>query len=83
MEELFTTETEPASRERLCGCCDAAGSGFRLGESNDPGGFLLRCSEVPGFSALKDGLGSYELLPPTGPEIAQIIREPARPPAAL
>ena len=32
----------------------------------------------PGFSALKDGLSTYELLPPTGPEIAQIIREPAR-----
>ena len=40
--------------------------------------FFHRCGEVPGFSALKDGLGSYELLPPTGPEIAQIIREPAR-----
>src|SRR4051812_45871245 len=40
--------------------------------------FYHRCSEIPGFSALKDGLGSYELLPPTGPEIAQIIREPAR-----
>ena len=40
--------------------------------------FYHRCGEVPGFSALKDGLGSYELLPPSGPEIAQIIREPAR-----
>ena len=40
--------------------------------------FFHRCSEIPGFSALKDGLSSYELLPPTGPEIAQIIREPAR-----
>ena len=40
--------------------------------------FFHRCGEIPGFSALKDGLGSYELLPPTGPEIAQIIREPAR-----
>jgi hypothetical protein len=40
--------------------------------------FFHRCGEVPGFSALKDGLSSYELLPPTGPEIAQIIREPAR-----
>ena len=39
--------------------------------------FFHRCGEVPGFSALKDGLASYELLPPTGPEIAQIIREPA------
>ncbi|MEP1205846.1 MAG: adenylate/guanylate cyclase domain-containing protein [Rhizobiaceae bacterium] len=40
--------------------------------------FYHRCGEVPGFSELKDGLCSYELLPPTGPEIAQMIREPAR-----
>ena len=40
--------------------------------------FLHHCPSVPGLSALKDGLGSYELLPPTGPEIAQMIRNPAR-----
>ncbi len=40
--------------------------------------FFHRCGEVPGFSDLKDGLGSYELLPPTGLEITQMIREPAR-----
>ena len=40
--------------------------------------FLHHCASVPGLSELKDGLGSYELLPPTGPEIAQMIRNPAR-----
>ncbi|MCB1490304.1 MAG: hypothetical protein KDJ77_00610 [Rhodobiaceae bacterium] len=40
--------------------------------------FFHRCGEVAGFSELKDGLGSYELLPPTGSEIRQMIREPAR-----
>lgn len=40
--------------------------------------FYHRCGEVPGFSELKDGLGSFELLPPTGAEITQMIREPAR-----
>ena len=55
-----------------------AGSGFVWVIGTIRADFFHRCGEVPGFSALKDGLGSYELLPPTGPEIAQIIREPAR-----
>ena len=79
MEELFTTETEPASREalvRLLAAFAASGLVWVIGTIRAD--FFHRCGEVPGFSALKDGLGSYELLPPTGPEIAQIIREPAR-----
>lgn len=39
---------------------------------------LHHCASIAVLSELKDGLGSYELLPPTGPEIAQIIRDPAR-----
>ena len=79
MEELFTTEKEPASREALVRLLAAfAGSGLVWVIGTIRSDFFHRCGEVPGFSALKDGLGSYELLPPTGPEIAQIIREPAR-----
>ena len=79
MEELFTTEKEPASREALVRLLAAlAGSGLVWVIATIRSDFFHRCGEVPGFSALKDGLGSYELLPPTGPEIAQIIREPAR-----
>ena len=79
MEELFTTEAEPASRAVLVRLLAAfAGSGFVWVIGTIRADFFHRCGEVPGFSALKDGLGSYELLPPTGPEIAQIIREPAR-----
>ena len=79
MEELFTTEKEPASREVLVRLLAAfAGSGLVWVIATIRSDFFHRCGEVPGFSALKDGLGSYELLPPTGPEIAQIIREPAR-----
>ena len=79
MEELFTTEAEPASREALVRLLAAfAGSGLVWVIATIRADFFHRCGEVPGFSALKDGLGSYELLPPTGPEIAQIIREPAR-----
>jgi WD40 repeat protein/class 3 adenylate cyclase len=79
LEELFTTEAEPASRALLVRLLAAfAGSGFVWVIGTIRADFFHRCGEVPGFSALKDGLGSYELLPPTGPEIAQIIREPAR-----
>ena len=79
MEELFTTEKEPASREVLVRLLTAfAGSGLVWVIATIRSDFFHRCGEIPGFSALKDGLGSYELLPPTGPEIAQIIREPAR-----
>ena len=55
-----------------------AGSGCAWVIGTIRGDFFHRCSEIPGFAALKDGLSSYELLPPTSPEIAQIIREPAR-----
>ena len=79
MEELFTTEKETASREVLVRLLTAfAGSGLVWVIATIRSDFFHRCGEIPGFSALKDGLGSYELLPPTGPEIAQIIREPAR-----
>ena len=79
MEELFTTEEEPASREVLVRFLAAlAGSGLAWVIATIRSDFFHRCGEVPGFSGLKDGLGSYELLPPSGPEIAQIIREPAR-----
>lgn len=78
-EELFTTEKEPASREALVRLLAAfAGSGLVWVIATIRSDFFHRCGEVRGFSALKDGLGSYELLPPTSPEIAQIIREPAR-----
>lgn len=40
--------------------------------------FIHRCAEVPGLSELKDGFGSYELLPPTAADIGVMIREPAR-----
>jgi WD40 repeat protein/class 3 adenylate cyclase len=79
MEELFTTEKEPASREVLVRLLAAlASSGLAWVIATIRSDFFHRCGEVPGFSGLKDGLGSYELLPPSGPEIAQIIREPAR-----
>jgi hypothetical protein len=79
MEELFTMEKEPASREALVRLLAAlAGSGLVWVIATIRSDFFHRCGEVPGFSALKDGLACYEVLAPTGPEVAQIIREPAR-----
>lgn len=79
LEELFTTEAEPASRALLVRLLMAfAGSGLVWVIGTIRSDFYHRCSDVPGFSVLKDGLGSYELLPPTSAEIAQMIREPAR-----
>lgn len=78
LEELFTTEKQPATREalvRLMTLLAASGLAWVIAAIRSD--FFHRCGEVPGFSALKDGLSSYELLPPTGPEIGQIIREPA------
>ena len=63
MEELFTTETDPASREALVRLlATLAGSGLVWVIGTIRADFFHRCGEVPGFSALKDGLGSYELL---------------------
>lgn len=79
MEELFATEADLASREafvRLLTTLATSGMVWVIGTIRAD--FFHRCSEISGFSALKDGLGNYELLPPSGPEIAQIIREPAR-----
>ncbi|WP_146770303.1 winged helix-turn-helix domain-containing protein [Mesorhizobium hawassense] len=78
LEELFTTERQPATREALVRFMAVlAASGLVWVIAAIRSDFFHRCGEVKGFSALKDGLASYELLPPTGPEIAQMIREPA------
>ncbi|TGQ69336.1 hypothetical protein EN829_029460 [Mesorhizobium sp. M00.F.Ca.ET.186.01.1.1] len=78
LEEMFTTERQTATREALVRFVAVlAASGLVWVIAAIRSDFFHRCGEVQGFSALKDGLASYELLPPTGPEIAQIIREPA------
>src|SRR5262249_6563770 len=79
LEELFTRDTDPSSREAFVHILAAlADSGFAWVIGTIRADFYHRCGEIPGFSALKDGLSSYELLPPTRAEIGQIIREPAR-----
>src|SRR6185369_4953903 len=79
LEELFTRDTDPSLREAFVRILAAlAESGFAWVIGTIRADFFHRCGEIPGFSALKDGLSSYELLPPTRAEIGQIIREPAR-----
>jgi len=79
LEELFTAVAAPASLEGFVRVLALfAGSGFIWVIGTIRADFYHRCGEIPGFSELKDGLGNYELLPPNGPEISQIIREPAR-----
>ena len=78
MEELFTTQTGPTRETFVRLLASFAACGLVWVIATIRADFFHRCGEVAGFSALKDGLGSYELLPPAGREIAQIIREPAR-----
>jgi hypothetical protein len=40
--------------------------------------FYPRCAEVPELAALKAGAGQFDLLPPTAPQLAQMIGDPAR-----
>ena len=57
MEELFTTEEEPAAREVLVRLLAAlAGSGLAWVIATIRSDFFHLCGEVPGFSGLKDGL---------------------------
>ncbi len=80
MEELFTAEGADAGAQKAF--VDLLGRLARSGHAwvvcTIRTDFLHHCAAVPGFSTLKDGFGSYELLPPSAPEIAQIIRNPAR-----
>ena len=40
--------------------------------------FYHRCAEIPELQDLKEGVGTYDLKPPSSAEILQMIRQPAR-----
>ena len=40
--------------------------------------FYPRCADIPELAALKEGAGQFDLLPPTAPELHQMISYPAR-----
>lgn len=79
LEELFSAdnadlESQEAFVQLLSGLAKSSSVWVICTMRTD---FLHQCATVPGFSELKDGFGSYELLPPSPAEIAQIIRNPA------
>ncbi|MEO1016738.1 MAG: adenylate/guanylate cyclase domain-containing protein [Pseudomonadota bacterium] len=78
-EELFTlASAEPAEKEEFARTIAALARCSRVWVvATMRGDFYHRCAEVPELADIKDGFGSYELLPPTANEIGQIIREPA------
>ncbi len=80
LEELFTDERfDEATRAAFCAALEAlATSGVVWVLATLRSDFYHRCQEIPTLSRLKDGTGTYDLLPPQGPEIAQMIRNPAR-----
>ena len=80
LEELFTDERfSKEQREAFVKALDVlARSGFVWVVATLRSDFYHRCQELPLLAGLKDGTGTYDLLPPQGPEIAQMIRNPAR-----
>lgn len=80
LEELFTDERiNRSEREAFVSVLAAlARSGLVWVIATMRSDFYHRCAEIPALVELKDGLGSYELMPPSGAEIAQMIRNPAR-----
>lgn len=79
LDELFTLEgLETEQRRQFVDALAAlARSGLVWVVCTIRSDLYHRCAEVPTLTELKDGLGSYELLPPRGSEIAQMIRNPA------
>ncbi len=80
LEEMFTSQD--TSADERAGFIALLGALARCGQvwviATFRTDFLHHCASVAGLSQLKDGLGSYELLPPTASEFAQIIHNPAR-----
>ena len=80
LEELLTVEglgdAERSAFVRVLGRLAASGRVWIAATMRSD--FFHRCAEVPGLSELKDGFGSYELLPPSAADIGVMIREPAR-----
>jgi hypothetical protein len=81
LEELFTLETISDDDRRKFArviqalACDPLSRSIVLATLRSD--FYAAFARVPEFAELKEGLGSYDLRPPTSAEIGQLIREPA------
>ncbi|MFA4985490.1 MAG: hypothetical protein WC712_02800 [Candidatus Brocadiia bacterium] len=79
LEEVFTrTDVTPEQRARFFESINSlvrSGRAWVIGIMRSD--YYPRCSEVQTLSALKEGSGQYDVLPPSPAEIAQMIRRPA------
>ena len=80
MEEMFTHEgILPEHREAFIDVIDAfARSGRVWVICTLRSDFYPRLAELPKLTALKEGAGQYDLMPPNASEIGQMIRLPTR-----
>lgn len=80
LEEIFVRDdVTPEDRAHFAAVLKAfAESGLVFVIATLRSDFYHRLAELPDLAALKDGLGAYDLLPPTTTEIGQMIRNPAR-----
>ncbi len=80
LEELWTLEKigDNARRSFIEAIAALARSGAVWVVATMRSDFYARCAEVPTLVALKEGSGSYDLLPPTFAEVGQMIRNPSR-----
>ena len=80
LEELFTVAERfpPETCRRFFQAVEAlARSGAVWVLATLRSEFFARCEQIPELVAMKSGKGQYQLLPPTKPELSQIIRLPA------
>jgi WD40 repeat protein len=82
IEELFTLDTIPQAQRQAFAVLihtlahDPLARTFVVATLRSD--FYAAFVAVPEFAELKEGLGHYDLLPPTANELTQLIREPAR-----
>ena len=80
LEELFTVAERfpPETCRRFFQAVEAlARSGAMWVLATLRSEFFARCEQIPELVAMKSGKGHYQLMPPTKPELSQIIRLPA------
>lgn len=80
LEELFTRpQTDDRERMAWVHALDAlARSGSVWVIATMRSDFYPRCADIPALSALKEGEGQFDVLPPGFAEIGQMIRYPTR-----
>ena len=80
MEELFSAdrvnEQQRAGFVKALAALARSGHVWIIGTMRSD--FYPRCADLPELAALKAGAGQFDLLPPTAPQLAQMIGDPAR-----